>query len=312
MNKYSPHKNFVSLAEFIEFCKTNNIKSSRAFMRLKNRPLNIPSAPRATYKSEWTGWCVITGNKNIGLNKNFRSFDKFVDFCQRHNIKTSQKFYNLVRPIDIPSNPNLTYKKEWKGWAYITNSGGKNRWLPFKEARTYMHTQNLTGRTGERGWIKWAMNGNRPHNIPSNPYTIYGKKWTTWRDFLGTNWLKYPKSKIYAIASQIRVRRDWSKKGMAKYGIEKPGSIPLVIKNAYPEDWEGIKNFLGTKVAPYNEFIDFLIENNIRKSDDLNAYLKANPQKGIKNRPDYNYPNQWPGWLEFKKSLRWDRFRSSI
>ena len=89
---------------------------------------------------------------------------------------------------------------------------------------------------------------------------------------------------------------------MAKHGILKPGSIPLSIKYIYPERWEGIKLFLGTKAVPYETFINFLIENDITKLKQLRSYLNTNPQKGIKRYPGKYYP-EWPGWVGFRKGI---------
>jgi hypothetical protein len=302
MNKFSPYnKNFVSFDEFIDFCKISNIKSGRVFDKLgAKRPTNIPSTPRRTYKSVWKGWPHITGNAQYS-KKDFTDFTKFVDFCERHNVKSHKKFMSLTRPNDIPSNPHMIYKKKWKGWAYITKSRGVNRWMSFKEARTYMRKQNLTARTGRRGWLEWEKAGNRPHAIPSNPYTVYGKEWTSWPDFLDTDWTQYPKSKLYAIASKVRLAGDWTKKGLAKYDIEKPGCIPLTIKHIYPKQWEGMRGFLGTKAVSYDKFIDFLVSNNIRNIRDLRKRLDSSPEKGIKRNPSFYY-RQWPGWISFRKT----------
>ena len=228
--------------------------------------------------------------------KDFVPLEEFIKYCRDQNIKSSEQFKILKRPENIPSNPNKAYKGQWKGWAYVTKSGGDTRWMPFKEARKYVRSLKLNGR---RGWLEWEKSGQKPDAIPANPYICYGNKWKGWQDFIGNAWTRYPKSKLYAIASKIRLARDWNKKGLSKYGVEKPHNIPLTIKHVYPEYWEGLREFLGNNQVSYGKFKEFIIKQGFTKGIEYHKFLKENPQKGIRLRPKYK---EWKGWMHFKKT----------
>jgi len=103
--------------------------------------------------------------------------------------------------------------------------------------------------------------------------------------------------------SEVRHAKNWTKKGMAEHGIAKPHNIPLTIKHVYPEQWEGMKRFLGTNTVPFTKFKEFFIEHNFKSGLEYRRYLKESPVKGYPRYPAYNYGKQWKGWMHFKRSL---------
>lgn len=238
---------------------------------------------------------------NQFVKKQFISYEEFINFCQRHQIKSWNHYRFLIKPKDLPSNPNLTYAKQWRGWQVITGSGGPTRWASFKEAREYMRSLKLNGR---RGWLEWAKSPQRPRNIPSNPYIIYRDEWVSWYDFLGTEWIKYPPAKLFAIRSEVFKAKDWTKKGLNEIGTQKPRNIPFVISRIYKKEWEGMRAFLGVKPLSFPKFIEFLLNNKIRKQKELNEYLTQHPQKGIIRTVKLHYPHQWPGWVRFRRKYK--------
>ena len=60
----------------------------------------------------------------------------------------------------------------------------KGNWLPFEEARAYVHSLGLIS---QDQWGSWSKSGNRPPNIPGNPDTAYKNHgWINFGDWLGT------------------------------------------------------------------------------------------------------------------------------
>ena len=54
--------------------------------------------------------------------------------------------------------------------------------LPFKNARKFVHKLKLHSSSE---WRKYCKNGNKPENIPTNPWRTYKKEWKGMKDWLG-------------------------------------------------------------------------------------------------------------------------------
>jgi superfamily II DNA or RNA helicase len=143
------------------------------------RPSNIPGSPDKTYQNKgWLGWDDFLGN-------NFLPFEEAREFVRslklNNQIEWREWSKSGMRPSNIPSNPDKTYKN--KGWLRWGDFLG-NEFLPFEEAREFVRSLNLKN---NREWSKWSKSGMRPSNIPGDPNTVYKNKgWKSWADFLGT------------------------------------------------------------------------------------------------------------------------------
>lgn len=81
-----------------------------------SRPSNIPSNPQNTYKINWNGWDDFLGKEKLS----FISFNEARSLVRKLKIKTTAEwktYSKSKRPLNIPSNPQRIYIKEWKGWA---------------------------------------------------------------------------------------------------------------------------------------------------------------------------------------------------
>ncbi len=163
-----------------------------------------------------------------------------------------------------------------------------SKFLTFYQARNYMRKLKLSG---VKEYLAWEKNGEKPKNIPSNPYQTYGTKFKGFKDYLGTEWKKYDLVKFYAIRSKIKVKSDWSKKGFLKLGINKPPNIPLTIPYIYKEEYEGSKEFLGTKPIPYNKLKKIVNKFKFKSLKQYQEYFRNNPVKGIRLAPECAYKN---------------------
>jgi hypothetical protein len=66
--------------------------------------------------------------------------------------------------------------------AFPREKTGRYPWRSFQEARAYVRTLGLKSSTE---WNKYSKSGERPHDIPSNPHTVYRDDWNGWNDWLG-------------------------------------------------------------------------------------------------------------------------------
>ena len=56
-------------------------------------------------------------------------------------------------------------------------------WKPFEQAREFARSLNLKGK---EEWEEYRKSGERPDDIPSDPYKTYKNKcWNGWFDWLG-------------------------------------------------------------------------------------------------------------------------------
>jgi hypothetical protein len=192
-------KNKLPFSEVKKFIQENNIAGVKQwddFCNAGKRPAKIPKSFVSSYKDEWKGWGDLTGTGRIALQKRkFRSFEdarRFARLLHLHGVEEWKKYRKSgKRPDDIPSVPDGTYKKEWKGWGdflgteRIANQTRSAEYLPWKEAKPIYQRlakeYNLSGRRYE--WFKFARKHKKllsELKIPATPSEVYTKE-RVWR-----------------------------------------------------------------------------------------------------------------------------------
>jgi superfamily II DNA or RNA helicase len=89
------------------------------FCKSGKKPPDIPTEPEGVYKNEWRGWSDwLRADPSIFSNKRkFRSFREAKLFVRRLGLNSCKEWYKYCKsgkkPLDIPSAPYNTYKKEW-------------------------------------------------------------------------------------------------------------------------------------------------------------------------------------------------------
>lgn len=115
--------------------------------------------------------------------------------------------------------------------------------LPFQQARLYMHQLKLQT-TSE--WLHWKKQGKRPNFIPSAPDKTYQQDgWQSWNDWLGSVFLPFPQARTL-------IRRLGFKDGNAYRtwlaGGLRPRNIPSAPEQVYKyTGWSGLNDYLGFK-----------------------------------------------------------------
>jgi len=96
-------------------------------------------------------------------------------------------------------------------------------------------------------WEEWASSGQRPKDIPSSPRGIYADKWQGTKDFLGIKRRSFEEAREYVWSMNFdSVEEFWT---WCAAG-EKPGDIATRPDRAYPDEWVGWKDWLGTTNKP--------------------------------------------------------------
>ena len=153
--------------------------------------LNIPASPSQVYKKEFKGYGDFLGTGTIqNSQREFWSFKKSRTFVRKIGLLTQTEWKNYCKssklPKEIPSNPNRTYKNEWKGmpdWLgvdKITNQEKAKNWLPAEEAKPII--QELAKKYGIKNRVDWTKFA-KAHkelleklNIPAYPLEVYSKE----------------------------------------------------------------------------------------------------------------------------------------
>jgi hypothetical protein len=236
---------FLSFHEARKKARTLGLKSRKEWEQLchsPKRPIDIPVLPHLTYKRDgWISWADFLGYKST---ERFLPFDKAREFVRRLGLKTRAEWTQYScsgkRPKNIPSWPDKTYKKEFKGlrdWLGLP----PQRFLTFTQARKYVR-ENMTG----RDWWEWSKT-HRPSNIPSRPHLVYKDKgWKGWTNWFGENenrFLPYKKAKALARTLGIKSKREWDLLCKLK---RRPREIPACPDKHYKE-FIGYPDFFGYK-----------------------------------------------------------------
>jgi len=184
-------RKFLSFPKARRFVRKLNLKNSKEWKRwCKNKPIFIPAAPQIIYKCKgWKSYGNWLGTNTISTKKRkFLPFPKAQRFVRKLNLKNKKKWIKYCssgqKPANIPSAPYEKYVEwtnfgDWLGTNTIASK--KKKFLPFKEARAFVHSLNLSNL---KSWRDYSKN-KQPKNIPSNPNKTYGNEWISFIDWLG-------------------------------------------------------------------------------------------------------------------------------
>jgi hypothetical protein len=168
------------------------------------RPDDIPTNPNQTYAQsgwkgigDWLGTGVIASRNIV-----YRPFEEARSFVHSLELKCVDEWYKFCRgqmpekgslPDDIPSKPSRSYSKNgWKGvgdWLGTGTIASRFRvYLPFEEARAFVHSIGLKNQDEWRRFCKGQLSGKgkKPAYVPSTPSRTYAKMgWKGMADWLG-------------------------------------------------------------------------------------------------------------------------------
>ena len=239
-------KDFEFAKKFVKRLRLKNQKEWKGYCKSGNKPDDIPAGPEQHYKKEWKGFgdWLGTGNQSDKY-KQSRPFTDARIFVQKLELKSSRNWKEYCKsgkkPDNIPSNPNATYKKEWKGfgdWLGTGNIGHTGiQYLRFTEAREFARS---LGFNDKREWEKYCVSGIKPDNIPSVPSKIHKKEWKGYGDWLGTGniaakdrkYRPFKEAREFVRSLGLKTGEEWT--AYCKSG-NKPDDIPSSPWDVYKE-----------------------------------------------------------------------------
>ena len=192
---YKKFRSYEDARKYVQSLKIKKYKEWVEYRKRNNKPNDIPSNFPRAYKEEWTTWGDFLGTGRIAsFNKKFRSYEDAKKFAISQNIKSGLEWNKLCKsgkkPNDIPSSPDKTYEKVWKGWGDFLGTGRiadmyKHRQLlSWKEAKSiYRRLAKEYGLKNREDWKKFAKKHGKEldeMHLAKEPWSAYSKE-NVWR-----------------------------------------------------------------------------------------------------------------------------------
>jgi len=247
------------------------------------------------------------------LKGKFKSFEEASEYARSLGLKNREEWNMLRRngnlPNDIPTNPDVPYKKKgWKGmgdWLGTGNIANKDKnFIPFKKARKFARSLNLKNR---KEWDEFCKSGNLPDNIPRAPTIVYKKSgWSGMGDWLGTEklYLSFKDARKFVISLNLKSMKEWYK--YSKNG--RPDNIPGNPRHYFSGwiswgDWLGTGNVAnqGRIYRSFEEARKFARSLNLKNRKEWDKFcVSGNKPDDIPRNSNIIYIKDWKGikdWL---------------
>lgn len=275
--------NLTSLDEWKKLWKENKL------------PPDLPSNPNTTYGPQkgWMGWTDWLQGKKIYLpfNEAKKKIKEMgITPTQWRQLKKENKL-----PEGFPPSPSTYYKTQWNSWYdWFGNKPPHRDFLPFEEAKNFVHSLKLKTSSQWDIWAKKGLPGKppRPKNIPNSPEWIYKNQWTNIHDWLGITkkeFLPFKEARKVAheLAKQIPLSsyNQWIK--FPKEELYKKG-LPAQPEYYYKKEWISRQDWLGLPIITKWKF------------EKARAYARSLKLKNTKEwlnhckRKNQNQPNKPP------------------
>ena len=216
-----------------KICKKIGIKNQRAYFRRRKEFKGLPSNPNVVYAKKWVSWYDFLG---VGTRVIFPSYIKAQKICKEAGITTIIIYKQKHKELGLPSNPDKTYREEWKS-SYSEFLGG----TPSSFPSSYIKAQKICKEAGITTLVIYKQR-RKELGLPSNPKNIYKKEWISWSDFLGTGtriYLSYTKARKICREVGIKDKREYLRRRKEFKGL------PSEPKNIYKKEWISWIDFLG-------------------------------------------------------------------
>jgi len=322
------YRDFESARKFVHSLGLSNNTQWRDFSKSNKKPLDIPAGPDRTYKNKgWIGYGDWLGTGRIAtFNMQFRDFESARKFVHSLGLKSQTEWSVYAKsphkPADIPSNPQNTYKKQWKGMGDWLGTGNVHtkQFRDFESARNFVHSLGLKSETE---WRKYIKSGTKPNDIPSHPQNTYKKQWKGMGDWLGTGnvhtkqFRDFESARKFVHSLGLKSQTEWSVYAKSPH---KPADIPSNPNQVYKNQWKGMGDWLGTgRIATFNmQYRDFESARKFVQSLGLKSetewkdFSKSNKKPlDIPAGPGRTYKNKgWKGmgdWLGTGRIANFDK-----
>jgi len=191
------------------------------------------------------------------------------------------------------------------------------KFLPFKEARDFVHELGLKS---SKDWRKFCKSEAKPADIPNSPDDVYREEWINWGDWLGTGVIATTKRTYKTFEEARQFVRTLGLKNSVQWknyykSKDRPADIPSSPENVYQEQWISLGDWLGTgtvatKDRQFRSFIDarmFVRRLGLQNQIDWTNFCKSKDKPAdIPNSPVAVYEDHWiswPDWLGYEEKF---------
>lgn len=303
------------------FVKSLGLKTRfewKLFCKSGKKPHNVPEYPTFIYSANWKGWSDWLGSNNSKIK--FNSFVEARRYARAVNLNSKKEWIDFCssgnKIVEVPVAPETVYKKEWNGWADWLGTGiianMKRKFLPFEEGREFAQSLHLKSSSE---WEDYRLENRLPKDIPTHPERTYSNEWEGWGDWLGTKTLREVKFRPFAQAREfvhhlgLRNLEQFARFCKTK---ERPRDIPTQPSRAYPSEWKGWGDWLGTDTIAtwkrlylqFDKAREFVRSLNLQRAEDWCDYVKSGKKPdNIPAAPWNTYKKDWLGifdWLGYE------------
>jgi len=318
-NSMRQNRPFELARLFARSLKLKTFQEWQEYCESGSKPIDIPKYPQEAYLNKgWQGMGDWLGNNRVANSKRvYMKFENARDVVRALNFKNHQEWRDYCssgnKPLDIPSNPNRTYKEN--GWVGMNDWLGieKVDFLSYIEASHFVSKLNLKTTSD---WEKYCDSGDKPSNIPKAPSKTYkGKGFTSMLAFLGSdnkqskrfNWLDYEDAKELVRSIKLKNFQEWML--YCKSG-NKPNNIPFNPQKVYIKSgWESWGEWLGTNLVSFSkkQYLNFqdakklIKEYNFSSVEEWERFKESDSYPdNIPKNPRSKYKNEgWNGLKDF-------------
>jgi len=319
-------KNFKSFKEARQFVRSLGLRNQHdwsQFCKSGKKPKDVPQSPITVYKKEFKDFGDWLGTGRVAnRNKKYRTFEESQKFVHLLKLKRVEEWNQYCtsgkKPQDIPTNPQRSYKKEWKGWGYYLGTGRVathlKQYRTFQEVQNYVHDLKLKN---QKNWRDFVKSGKLPKDIPANPNQVYKNNgWSSWGNFFGAysigteikKYVTFENAREFSHTLGLTGANEW--RAFAKSN-KLPSNIPKNPNQVYKDKgWSSWGDWTGTGIiASYNiKFREFEKAREFAQSLGLigaNEWRKFSKSGKLPNDipygPNLTYKNKgwisWGDWL---------------
>jgi hypothetical protein len=295
---------YLPFEEAREYAHSLRLKSMREWVALGVKgklKMGVPTYPMEIYRGEYSS----SKDWLMGWNKTFMPYQEARALMRKEGIDCWDKWKAYAksdkRPLNLPLEPKYVYRDEWLSWSdWVGDKIGWNgKWRPYEQAREYINSLQLQGQDEFRRWI---ADGHCPHDIPSNPHTVYSE-WVSDTEWFGVRKPKYrPYEEALNFIHELKLTR--MKDYRALYSAGKiPTDIPKNPHATYKKEWNSWYEFLGKprfKYRNYEEALKLAHSLSLKKSKDWeDLHDSGKLPNDVPRNPLYSYKEEWESWYEF-------------
>ncbi len=191
---------------------------------------------------------------------------------------------------------------------YILEKSTPSRFLPFKEARTFVHTLGLKSK---KEWLEYCKSEEKPDDVPANPDKTYKDEgWIGMGDWLGTGTIAnfnkvfrpFKEARTFVHTLGLKGHKEWLEYCKSE---EKPDDVPARPGETYKDEgWIGVGDWLGTGTIanfnkvfrPFKEARTFVHTLGLKGQKEWLEYCKSEEKPDdVPANPDKTYKDE--GWI---------------